>query len=66
MTNSVTYSLAIKRNLPNYQNYTPFYSVSRDVQEGQTEEEVFDELEALVEKRMGIKVDQLDEELGRE
>ena len=65
MTNSVTYSLAIKRAIPNsYQNFTPFYSVTRDVQEGETEQEVLDQLEELVEKRMGLKIDQLDDELG--
>lgn len=61
---SVTYSLAIKRSLRDYQNYTPFYSVTETVREGETVEEAFDRLEETVEKRMGLKIDQLDVELG--
>lgn len=59
----VTYSLAIKRALPEYQNFTPFYSVTEDVREGETVEEAFDRLEAIVEERMGLKVKELDKEL---
>jgi hypothetical protein len=64
MTQQVTYSLAVKRALPNYQNYSPFYSITEDVREDETPEEAFDRLEELVEKRVGLKVDQLDAELG--
>jgi hypothetical protein len=60
----VTYSLGVKRALPNYQNYSPFYSITDDVREDETVEEAFDRLEEIVEKRTGVKVDQLDEELG--
>jgi hypothetical protein len=61
----VTYSLGIKRAIPNtYSNYSPFFSITEDVQEGETAEEVWDRLEEQVERRMGLKVDQLDEELG--
>lgn len=61
---SVTYSLAIKRAIANtYQNYTPFYSVTEDVRDGETVEEAYDRLEEIVEKRMGLKIDQLDDEL---
>jgi hypothetical protein len=61
----VTYSLGIKRAIPNtYSNYSPFFSITEDVREGETPEEAYDRLEELVEKRMGLKVDQLDGELG--
>ena len=61
---SVTYSLGVKRALPAYQNYTPFYSISEDVREDETVEEAFDRLEEIVEKRIGVKIDQLDKELS--
>lgn len=64
MTDSVTYSLGLKRSVKQYENYTPFYSVSRDLKEGETEQQVFDELEAIVEKRMLDKCTELDKDLG--
>lgn len=60
----VTYSLGVKRSLPDYQNFSPFYSVTVDVDENETEEEVFAAVEEIVEARMGLKIDQLDVELG--
>ena len=61
---SVTYSLGIKRAIRNtYQNYTPFYSITEDVREGETVEEAYARLEEIVEKKMGLKIEQLDEEL---
>lgn len=60
----VTYSLGVKRALPSYQNYSPFYSVTEDVREDETVDEALDRLEEIVEKRVGLKVDQLDKELG--
>lgn len=67
MTKQVTYSLGIKRAIPNtYSNYSPFYSITEDVREDETPEEAWARLEEQVEKRMGLKVDQLDKELGAE
>jgi len=59
----VTYSLGIKRSLPDYQNYSPFYSMTDDVREGETVQEAYKRLEETVEKQLGLKVDQLDAEL---
>lgn len=59
----VTYSLAIKRALRDYQNYTPFYSVTEDVREDETVEEAFLRLEEIVETKMDLKIKQLDSEL---
>lgn len=62
---SVTYSLGLKRAIANtFQNYTPFYSVTEKVREGETVLDAFRRAEALVEYKMGLKVDQLDEELS--
>jgi hypothetical protein len=63
MTQQVTYSLAVKRALPEYQNFSPFYSVTEDVREDETPDEAFDRLEDLVERRMGLKIPSLESEL---
>jgi hypothetical protein len=64
MTQQVTYSLAVKRSLPGYQNYTPFYSLTDEVREGETVQEAYARLEEEVESRLGLKIDQLDVELA--
>lgn len=60
MTDSVTYSVAYKRSLPNYENVTPFFSVTRDVKEGETFDKVKEALVLKVETWMTEKINEID------
>lgn len=64
MSNSVTYSLGYKRSLPGYENVTPFFSITRDVPEGATEQEVLDEIVATVEARLQAKIEEIDADVA--
>lgn len=63
MTEQVTYSLAVKKALPEFQNFTPFYSVTVDVHDDESYDDAIDRVEDLVERRMGIKLTTLEAEL---
>ena len=65
MTDSVTYSMAWKRSLPNnkYENITPFFSVSLDVKEGTSIEETKAEAVSLVEGWLEAKIQEIDADL---
>ena len=62
---SVTYSLGYKVNLPKYENTTPFFSITRDVGENETEAEVLDSLVEEVEKRLFDKVKEINDAFGK-
>lgn len=65
MASSVTYSMGYKRSLPNYENVTPFFSITRDVGEGETEQEVLNDIVATVEARLEAKIREIDADAGR-
>ena len=65
MADSVTYSMGYKRALPNYENVTPFFSITRDVPEGKTEDEVLDEVVAKVEARLEAKIQEIDADVAK-
>lgn len=62
---SVTYSLGYKVNLPKYENVTPFFSITRDVGENDTESEVLDSLIKEVEERLFNKVKEINDSFGK-
>lgn len=64
MSNAITYSAAYKRALPNYENTTAFFSISREVGEGQTEDEVKNELVAKVDGWMEQRINEIDAEVA--
>lgn len=57
---SVTYSIAYKRSLPKYENVTPFFSLTMQVGEGQTLEEVKEEVVATVDGWLMDKMEEID------
>lgn len=64
MTDSVTYSAAYKRALPNYENVTAFFAITRDVPEGKSEDEVMDDVVAKVESRLEAKIAEIDADVA--
>jgi hypothetical protein len=62
---TVTYSLAYKRSLPNYENVTPFFSVTRAVREGEDINQAIDAVVSLVEQRLTQKIEEIDADVKR-
>jgi hypothetical protein len=58
----VTYGLAYTRNLGNFENVKPFFEISTDVRDGETDEEAKDRIVAKVDKWVEDAVEQIDEE----
>ena len=62
MSDSVTYSLGYKRALPNYENVTPFFSVTTTVREGETIDAAKNRVVAKVESWLEAKIREIDED----
>ncbi len=65
MTDSFTYSVAYKRALPGYENVTPFFSITRDIPEGVSEDEVISAVVEKVEGLMSEKIAEIDADVKR-
>lgn len=65
MSDSVTYAVGYKRSLPNYENVTPFFSITRDVREGETFEQVKNMLVEKVEGWLETKIAEIDQDAAK-
>lgn len=58
---SVTYSLGYKMNVKKYDSISPFFSITREVGENDTEADVIDSIVDEVEKRLFEKLKEISE-----
>lgn len=59
---SVTYSMAYKRALPNYENATAFFSITDEVRASETVDQTKDRLVKKVDSWLEAKINEIDED----